>query len=354
MKFFNEKLKKIDVAKKFGDLSQIGGIKQYILDNGISKGISAIDLNNGNGFIITILSDRGMDISDAKFKGIPIAWKSSTQETHPWLFDKDNKEILRTFFGGLLTTCGITYAGGPCEDDGEKLGLHGRISNLPAKINCISENWEEDECKLTVSGKVRESSIFGYKLELSRNILMYMGQNKIYLHDSIENIGSKRSPVMVLYHINLGYPVLSNKSKLIEAKAIVEPRDEEAEKGKEKFGSFSDPIKDFNEKVYIHDIEQDSEGFSKIALINEHFNDGIGVYIKFKKDNLPLLNEWKMMGEGEYVVGLSPANCTPRGRDFEKSSGTLKYINPGEKLDFIIEIGLLDSNKRINEFIETL
>jgi len=356
MKVFNKDLKKKDVLAKFGDISQLGGIKRYIMDNGITRGVRAIELDNGNGFVITVLEDRALDISDAKFKSIPIAWKSPTLETNPFFFDKDNYEFFKSFFGGLLTTCGITYVGGPCKDGDEKLGLHGRISNIPAKVNVINGFWEDDDYKMIVSGKVREVSVFGNKLELTRNIIMIMGQDKIFINDVVENIGCIKSPIMILYHINIGYPILDCGAELIESKAKVEARDDEARKDGKNFGIFSGPIKGFKEKVYIHDIESDSKGFSNIAIVNKKFNKnkGIGIYIKFNKNNLPLLNEWKMMGIGEYVVGLSPANCTPRGRDFERRTGGLKFLNPGERLNYNIEVGILNSNDSINEFKKNL
>ncbi len=352
MKVFNKDLKKKDVLTKFGDLSQLGGIKRYIMDSGITRGVRAIEMDNGNGLVIKVLEDRALDISEAKYKSIPIAWRSPTLETNPFFFDKDNFEFFKSFFGGLLTTCGLTYVGAPCKDENEELGLHGRISNIPANVNIINGFWEDDDYKMIVSGKVREVSVFGDKLELTRNIIMIMGQDKIFINDVVENIGSIKSPIMILYHINIGYPILDSGARLIESKAKVEARDDEARKEGENFGIFSEPIKGFKEKVYLHEIESDSKGFSNIGIVNEKFykDKGIGVYIRFNKDNLPFLAEWKMMGIGEYVVGLSPANCSPRGRAFERKTGVLKFLKPGESLNYNIEIGILDSNDAISEF----
>ena len=39
---------------------------------------------------------------------------------------------------------------------------------------------------------------------------------------------------------------------------------------------------------------------------------------------------WKMMGEGEYVVGMEPSNCLTGGRANERANGTLREIEPGE------------------------
>ncbi|MBC7334516.1 MAG: DUF4432 family protein, partial [Actinobacteria bacterium] len=65
---------------------------------------------------------------------------------------------------------------------------------------------------------------------------------------------------------------------------------------------------------------------------------------------LPHLIQWKQMGEGEYVCGLEPANSLVRGRKIERQEGNLKFIKPGEKVNFKVEINILTSNKEIRSF----
>lgn len=60
--------------------------------------------------------------------------------------------------------------------------------------------------------------------------------------------------------------------------------------------------------------------------------------------------EWKQMGIGEYVCGIEPANSYPRGRAIEKKEGNVRYIEPGEKLDFRLEFNVLKLNSDIEEF----
>jgi hypothetical protein len=51
-----------------------------------------------------------------------------------------------------------------------------------------------------------------------------------------------------------------------------------------------------------------------------------------------VLVEWKMMGEGAYVVGLEPANCHVEGRCVERERGTLQILEPGESRRYRLEI----------------
>ncbi|MEM3041213.1 MAG: DUF4432 family protein, partial [Nitrososphaerota archaeon] len=63
--------------------------------------------------------------------------------------------------------------------------------------------------------------------------------------------------------------------------------------------------------------------------------------------------QWKMLGEGTYVMGMEPANSLVMGRDKERAWGTLQYIGPQETKEFHIEIGIL-AGYEIVEFEEKI
>lgn len=356
MYIFEKDLKKEDLLKKVGDISQLGGIKLYEFIDGKERGIRAADICCPCGIYMTVLIDRGMDISNLFFKSVPLAWKSATKETSPTYYDNRDYEWLRTFFGGLLTTCGLTTMGLPGTDNGEELGLHGRISNTSAESICTNTKWVNDDYVMEISGKVRETKVFGDKLELSRKITTYMSTPKIIVEDSVENIGFSDSPIMILYHINIGYPLLDKASKLIEGKANIIPRDSLAKKDFGKLNEFSEPENNYKERVYFHDIEADKFGNSNIGVINSDFNngEGIGLSLSFNKDNLPYFVQWKQIGEGEYVCGIEPANSYSRGRSVERDDGRLVTIKSGEIKKYRLEFNVLRSNKEIDQYIKKL
>ena len=53
------------------------------------------------------------------------------------------------------------------------------------------------------------------------------------------------------------------------------------------------------------------------------------------------------MAQGEYVCGMEPANCGISGRKLEREKGNLKYIKPGERINFNLEFEILDSKEGI-------
>jgi galactose mutarotase-like enzyme len=320
----------------------------------MAKSIRAVDMKSPNGIEATVLLDRAMDISSLTYKNIPISWKSATREVSPIYYESRESEWLRTFCGGLLTTCGLTYFGGPTVDGGEELGLHGRIANLSASNVLADSKWENDEFIMFVQGKVREVKIFNERLELSRKIAIFTDKPMILIEDTVENIGFNLTPLMVLYHMNFGFPILDSTTRLILPKdTITTPKDEIAKLGFKTFKEFCEPDDNYIDQVFVHDILSDETDNCHLALVNQDFNngEGLGVSLKYNKNNLPYLFEWKHLKSGDYVCGLEPANSLPGGRKIQKEKNNVRFINPGEKVSFSIEVNILRSNEEIDTFI---
>ena len=349
---YGKQMSKAEILRRVGDITQVAGVRRFALREGREEGVEAAELYTGTGFRFTVLIGRGLDISSADYRGMALAWRSSTGDTHPAYYEPEGLAWLRSFFGGLVATCGLTTAGAPSTDQGQALGLHGRIGNTPAHAVWADGEWRGDDYWFWVQGKMRESIVFGENLVLTRRIEAKLGESRLWIHDRVENLGHEASPLMVLYHINGGYPAVADDGKLLSASIEVRPRDEEAEKGKEEYAQFQAPTPGYKEKVYYHEIVPDASGCITTALANEEL--GFGFYVRYRKDQLPRFTEWKMMGEGTYVVGMEPGNCLVEGRAKERERGTLQYIQPGEVREFDLEIGVLDSVEAIRSLAEEL
>jgi len=341
---------KEELRKFVGDISQIAGTKKYQLIDGKGRGIRQIDVWTGSGFCFTISIDRGLDISQASYCGKSLCWRSCVGDVHPHFFEPRGIGWLRSFFGGLLTTCGLTYCGDPCVDQGEELGAHGRISHIPAEKVNIDEKWIGDDYLISIEGLMREAIVYRENLTLRRKISTRLGESKLWINDTVTNEGFVKVPLMIIYHINGGFPVVNEGSRLVSPTLEIKPKDKEAEKGKEDYYKFTTPIPNFKGEVYYHEMKEDKSGLVHYALINENLKEeSFGFYVNYKKSQLPRFTEWKMMGEGVYVVGVEPSNCV-ENRDKERQRGTLQFIEPGETRKFDLEIGVLANKKQVDEF----
>ena len=333
---FNRTWTKAELLNYVGDLSQIAGIRLGEWADGVERGLRVAEVRSGSGLTFSVLLDRGMDIGPAAYKGKPLAWVSPVGWAHPMYFDPQGAGWLRTFGAGLLTGCGLTYLGAAGGDEGEALGLHGRLSHLPASHVRVDQAWQGDECSFWVEGEMRQARVFGENLRLTRRITVALGGNTIKLHDTVENLGASASPLMLLYHINLGFPFLDETSDLLADPHAVEPRDADAAAGLQDWMRFQKPSVGYAEQVFYHDLPADKNGWANIRLVNQ--TRKLGLRVGFKKATLPNLVEWKMMGQGTYVLGLEPANCRAGGRSQERARGTLQSLQPGEQREFDVEI----------------
>jgi galactose mutarotase-like enzyme len=325
-----------------GSMDQLARIRTSVLDDGRGRGIRIADIDNGSGLRFTVLLDRGMDIGDASFNGVPFAYQTPVGPVHPSHYESDGFRWLRSFGGGLLAGCGLRNVGNPEAEEGMRvdgpLGLHGRLSNTPAEDTCVSKGWKNGQYCLSVSGTVREVSFFGENLELRRTISTAMGDNSITITDEVTNRGMRPAPLMILYHINAGFPLLSEKS-VVEGRAVeTTPRNDIAAAGMGEWNSCQVPTAGYAEQCFFHDVETDADGLARMTLRNP--DSGMSMEVAYRKAELPYFTQWKMMGEQEYVMGLEPANCHPEGQAAEKENGTLKVLAPGEATAFKVSISL--------------
>jgi len=333
-------MKRKEISQYIGNQTQLGGARHYVLSDGWGRNLRCIDINSGSGLQYTVLPDRGMDISLASFKGTNLVYITCNGETHPAFFEPENFGWLRTFTGGLLTTCGLTYLGSPVTDEGEQLGLHGRYSTLPAKqVSDLSE-WIGDDYYIKIRGVVEEGHMFGNKLRLEREITTIQGQNKITITNKVTNFGSKPSPFTILFHMNLGYPLLDEDAELIIDPHKTLPRDDSAASGIKEFKKFTKPQAEFREQVFDHLMKADADGMAKVTLKNPKL--GIALSIKFNIAQLPYLVQWKMMGQGEYVLGLEPCNIPGKSRNILREEGILPMLKPDESVSNKIEVELIE------------
>jgi Domain of unknown function (DUF4432) len=329
-------MKRNEIQQYVGNQSQLGGTRHYVLTDGWGRNLRCIDVNSGSGLHYTIVPDRGMDISLARFKGINLVYLTCNGETYPSFYEPQGAGWLHTFTGGLLTTCGLTYFGAPVEDAGEQLGLHGRYSTIPARQVADLSEWVGDEFHIKLKGIIEEGHAFGNKLRLEREITTILGQNIINITDKVTNFGFQPSPYTILYHMNLGYPLLYENSELIIDPAETQPRDKTAASGLNEFKKFLKPQAGFQEQVFYHTMKSDSAGKASVTLQNKKL--GIDLTIKFNVASLPYLTQWKMMGQGEYVLGLEPCNVPGKNRKALREENILPVLQPGESKTNTIEV----------------
>lgn len=347
IKLMDKSYSKRDLMTYFGDCSSVAGVRRYSLSEGKAKGCNIIEITTGSGLTFEINETRGMDLGRCSYKSVPIAYQGYNREVHSNYYETFADGWLRSFAGGLLVTCGLKSIGTPEKDKGEILPLHGRISNTPAERVNIEEYWEDEKLYFKISGKMRESKALNYNLELKRTIFVQAGTNKIIIDDVVENAGFNEEEFMLLYHFNIGHPILDKTAKLLTHSKEVLPRDKDAKEQNEHYNSYLGPTQGYKDIVYYHNLEDDND-VCTAAIINEEIE--MGITLKFNKSELDCFTQWKFTGLGNYVAGIEPGNARVNGRSVEREEGRLKTIKGNEEKHFRIEIEILTSKEEIDSY----
>ena len=344
---------------RIANTAQLGGIETAVLDNGASRGTRIAWINTGTGLRYKVIIDRAMDIADAFYNEHSIAWLSHGGITAPQPFANKGLDWLRTFFGGLLTTCGLSHVGGPESDDFGERGIHGNISNIPALIeSVIQPDPLKGKMDMSITGVMTESKIFGPSLELRRIISGTLGESYLHIHDEITNRGNTPAPHMLLYHFNLGWSLADEGSQILWKGKWTLPEREGDDKlfnAKNDFRKCPSPLdihKGTGEAVAFIDIEADSNGRCVSGFYNEKL--GLAVSITFRKDQLKWLINWQHWGDGEYVTGIEPATHPPIGQARARNNKELIFIEPGETKIYDVRIDVMNSKNEISKFTNRL
>lgn len=337
-----------ELTRYTGSIDQLGGVRLGVLDDGKGRGIRTAHFETGSGLAFTVLLDRGMDIGSTRFKGAALAWASSVGPAHPMYFEKDGLAWHRTWGGGLLNGCGTTHAGAPCEDQGEALGIHGRLSHIPASNIWADAAWQGDEYEMWVQGKVRETTVKGENILVQRRISTHLGSSRLFIHDTITNEGLAPAPHMMLYHFNFGFPLVAEGTEFIAPSQKVTPFRAEGAAALDhtRYGA---PIDDFLEQAFRHEMTAGTDGFATLVLANRAFDagQGLGLYLRYRPVELPHIVQWLFVRAGAYVTALEPQNCPVMNRAKARENGTLPFLAPGETQEYHFEVGVLANNQEI-------
>jgi Domain of unknown function (DUF4432) len=353
------RLSRADLSRRVGRLEQTAGVRLVTVGDGVERGVRLLEFRTGTGFEFDIVVDRAFDIGRCEHSGRALSWLSATGFAGPWFYEPEGLGFLRNFGGGLLTTCGLDHALFMAEDTAEQyhyppkptetFGLHGRVSNRPARLAGYGQRWDGDECVLYAEGEVLQAAVFGEQLLLRRRVEAPVGRSRLTIRDEIVNVGHDRTPHMLLYHVNVGWPVVDEGARLLVPAAAVEPRGDHPVEG---YDVMTAPQAGYLEQVFEHELVAEEDGRVPVGLVNRELE--LGVYEIFRRDQLPHHFVWRMLGEGTYVVGIEPCTNRAAGRLDARARGELIELEAGESRAYELELGALVGLSDLDAFADRI
>jgi Domain of unknown function (DUF4432) len=373
MQIYERELSRREVMRRVGNLQQVGGIEHISYEDGYARGVRALQVNTGVGLRFSVTPDRGMDVARAEFAGIGLCYLAPNVSPGPWYYEGklDDYAWLRVGLGGLFNTAGLVTIGVPqtisTEQYGftqrltERYGTHGRIAVTPASRYTYGERWDGDSCRLWVEGFVREEISYGENLSLARRYETELGAKSFRMTDVVRNDGWFETPHQLLYHVNIGYPIVDDGAEVLAA-VTEEPADMsfatgQSEQSTSRWRTATDPISGFTHEGYVVSMQADTAGKVAVAVVNRRLRPevgGLGVYLRYDQRQLPVHIAWRMMREGLYAIGIEPATNPFGDLDELLGDGYQLMLKPGESRTYETEFGILDGADAIDAFADAL
>jgi hypothetical protein len=309
--------------------------------DGWERGVRSVLLQNDR-VSLEVVVDRGMDIAGARIGQIPIGWRSPTDIVAPWFVENTSFGPHRGFFGGLLTTCGLDHIGVPTERSAERfaydarrtetLPMHGRISGSPARLSSYGVADTKDGIEAFVEGNIAQVAVFGEHLALYRRISLAYGSSTIKVQDTVSNHGYAASPLAVMYHVNVGWPVVAPGARVhVDGSRL---------RGEGDHSSVPAPMPGAPERTWLHAPHADDNGRAVAAVTNKRIDDAnsAGMRVSWDAAALPTLVQWELTAAaGHYAVALEPSTMAPAA----DGDPTAPTIEPGAAVRLGVEIELL-------------
>ncbi len=335
---------KKELLKKAGSMQQMAYIRPIVFDEGRSRGMKGFDVRNG-AMSFCVLADKCMDIGSFSYRGINMNFLSKPGLQGRNHYDTNGQEALRSIMGGFFFTAGLENICAPYTSNGKDYPMHGRIRTTPAECVHYDCRFEGDDYVLSLGGQMREAELFGENLVLRREYRTVYGSKTLTMTDEIENQSFRSEPLMILYHINMGYPFLDEGTRLCIPTRSVKARDKASEGHEDLYDVMEAPKDNEPEYVFIHDVVRTPEGTVPVLIANEDL--GLGLMIEYSAQNLPYFMEWKSIASGDYVIGLEPANSSVYGRAYHEKENSLHSLKPFGKERNTLTFTLLDGREEI-------
>lgn len=293
---------------KISNPAQVCCLRRYELTEGKERGLKVIDCDNGR--IRFLLNEsKALDMMQLYDRGVNLSFISKNG------FTARELPFAKRFEGGMLYTVGLDSAGAR-----EGYPLHGTFHNIPARVVEAAC----DEGGIRVAAEIEDTELFGKNLIMRRTVECKAGSGCVTVTDVLENRGTRAEDYCLLYHVNLGYPLLGEGAYLIDD-GEAEPRTAWAARHIESRKEMGAPAPDQEEMCYFLQLQT-----PRVSLVNK--NLGRKFTLSWSGDTLPQFVEWKSMASGDYALGLEPSTT--------KLDGGFAYckLPAGERRRFCIAL----------------
>ena len=316
------------------------GVRSRRLLGGRRDGVLLVELIAGRTRVF-VLPGRGLGIWKIVSGDEQFGWNSPVRgPVHPsWVPLSEPSGIgWLEGFDELVARCGLVSNGAPDFDAAGRLvhGLHGRIANLPAhEVRVVLD---EATGTITLEAAVDETRFLVHSLRMRTSLVIHADRADVAWRDTVENLSDRPTTMQMLYHVNVGPPLLGPGAEVVADVEEVAPRDAAAVPDVPSWSSYAPPLEGRGEQVHFLKLRPAADGRAAAMLVAPDRQRAMK--LSWLAESLPCFTLWKNQG-GEadgYVTGLEPATNYPNPRSFEETQGRVVTLAPYASITFDLAI----------------
>lgn len=326
-----------------GEVSETHGglaVRATRLRGGLREGVLQIELLAGSTRVV-VLPDRGLGVWKMQVGAVELGWQSPVPgPVHPRFVRLAEPSGIGWLdgFDELVARCGLVNNGAPDFDANGRLthGLHGRIANMPA--HDVQVVLDDSAGTVTLTGAVDETRFLCHALRMTTALTLHAGRPRLAWTDTVENLSDRPATMQMLYHVNLGPPLLGAGAEVVVPLAELAPRDAAAAADVPTWSRYAAPQPGRGEEVHFMTLAADPNGRAMALLVAPDGKQAAS--LSWRMAEMPCFTLWKNQGglADGYVTGLEPGTNYPNPRSFEESQGRVVAIAPHERVSFDLAI----------------
>lgn len=294
---------------KISNFQQLAYVRRYTLTDATEAGLRVTEVNNG---VLRFLlnESKALDMMQLWHRGVNLSFVSRNG------FTSRELPFARRFEGGMLYTCGLDSVGAR---DGFE--LHGTLHSAPARV--LSTVCKEEE--ISVTAEIESTELFGRDLLLRRTVSTGVNSGSVTVRDVLLNRGAREENYCLLYHVNLGYPMLDAGVTVESDAEEVVPRTAWAGERLADRTRFSEAVAGEEERCYF--IRNRTP---LVKAVNPKL--GRTFTLSYSGETLPCFVQWNSAASGDYALGLEPSTT------FLDENFAYRSLAPGGEVEFTLKM----------------
>lgn len=334
------------LRRQYASLDAYAGVRLVTLGDGSERGVRVLELRSGGGLDAEIIIDRTFDIGRVALHGTTLSWHAPAGYRNPAFMNADAEQGqgFLTGMSGFLTTCGFDHIRQPETEAASDAPLHpttqityplhGAGAHQPARL--IGYGIDEEAPggpRIWCEGEVVQSMMFRGTLRLRRRIEMPLGGTTLTLKDTVTNIGPTPMPSMMLYHVNLGHPLVADDS-ILAIDPAQDLRGSHTADPRSCFGPAPDtPVSE----ISVHK-QTPTDGMATCQLGT--LKNGLTLSVAYSTETLPYLQILRVRGMGYNLIGIEPCSAAGPTRKAAHEAGDLPVLPAGAKRCFTLQFNI--------------